>query len=80
MSLYFKVPNDSVRAHYVVNSRWRRKRLKYLTKQMNVKLNNSLNVPGNGATKWVTAPEDYDYVHNYLKVVRDNFVNILCSI
>ena len=37
------------------------------------------NVPGNGATKWVTAPEDYDYVYNYLKVVRDNFVNILCS-
>ena len=47
---------------------------------MNVKPNNSLNVPGNGATKWVTAPEDNGYVHNYLKVVRDNFVNILCSI
>ena len=31
---------------------------------MNVKLNDSLNVPGNGATKWVTAPEDYDYVYN----------------
>ena len=26
--------------------------------------NDSLNVPGNGATKWVTAPEDYDYVYN----------------
>ena len=42
--------------------------------------NDSLNVPGNGATKWVTAPEDYDDVYNYLKVVRDKFVNILCSI
>ena len=40
---------------------------------MNVKLNDSLNVPGNGATKWVTAPEDYDDVYNYLKVVRDKF-------
>ena len=47
---------------------------------MKVKLNDSLNVPGNGATKWVTAPEDYDDVYNYLKVVRDKFVNILCSI
>ena len=47
---------------------------------MNVKLNDSLTVPGNGATKWVTAPEDHDDVYNYLKVVRDKFVNILCPI